>query len=236
MTEFNVGRSKRKADDAGVGDGEGRLKRPKVSNDDIDQIESFVVAAVQQLYSENAENVQGLAPGINELPQEDLQALIWRASLTSSLPLSFPGSQEESSFTSSPTGFEFGPPEHVEGSPQVQEFGDSFNFTGEVSRDDEDVVMSSQPDEDDNYAETPIQTDEESPSEVEYVIDPDYVRITATESFHDVWEESLLAVVDISDIRQVRADRDVQKLYSDYLQDVENYVSSLLIEESESDT
>jgi hypothetical protein len=185
------------------------------------------------------------------LPREDFEALIWRASLTSSLPLSFPGSQEESSFSSqeessftgSPTGFEFGPPEHVEGSQQVQEFGDSFIFgspaittpifTGEVSRDDEDVVMSSGPAEDDNYAETPIQTDERSPGEVEYVIDPDYVRETAALSFRDVWEESLLAVVDISDIRRVRAEGDVRKLYSDYLQDVEVHVSSLLAEESE---
>ena len=243
MTEFNVGRSKRKADDAGVGDGEGLLKRPNVSDYDISQIEGLVADVVRQLCDENAENIQGLSPGINELPQEDFEVLIWRESLTSSLPLSFPGSQEESSFTSSPTGFEFGPPEHLEGSHQVQEFGDSFNsrspaittpiFTGEVSRDDEDVVMNSPPAEDDNYAETPIQTDEQSPSEVEYVIDPDYVRKTAALSFRDVWEESLLAMVDISDIRQVKAERDVQKLYSDYLQDVEDFVSRLLTEESE---
>jgi hypothetical protein len=233
MTHFNVGGNKRKADDAGVGDREGLLKRPKVSNDDMDQIEDLVANAVQQLYGENPENVQGLSPGFGGLSQEDFEFLIWRTSLTSSLTQtqSFSGSQE-SSLPGSPTSFEFGLTEHEEESPEVQEVGDS----GRASQEDEDAVMSSQPAEEDNYANTPTQTGEQSLSDVEFTIDQAYIKETATQSVGDVWEELLLAVVDISDISQFRGNPEVQKIYSNYLQDVEAYISSLLNEGSEDDT
>lgn len=228
MTHFNVGWNKRKADDAGIGDREDLLKRTKVSNDDMDQIEDLVADAVQQLYGENAEDVQGLSPVFSGLSQEDFEFLIWRTSLTSSLTQSLSGSQE-SSFPGSPTSFEFGLTEYEEESLQVQEVGDS-------SQDDEDFVMSSQPAEEDNYVKTPTQMGEQSPSDVEFTIDQDYIKETATQSVGEVWEELLLAVADISDIREFRSNPEVQKIYSNYLQDVEDYMFGLLNEESEDDT
>lgn len=252
MTHFNPGGRKRKIDDDGVGNEEGLLKRQKVSNDDMDQIVGLVADAVQQLYDENAENVQELSPEFSGLSQEDFEFLIWRTSLTSSLTQSFSDSQEsifssqESSFPGSPTSFEFGLTEHEEESQQVQAVGDSFNlgppaimttpFPGGASQEDEDVVMSSPPAEEDLFVITPSQTGEQSPGDVEFAIDQAYIREVATESVNGVWEELLLAVADISDISQFSGNPEVQKIYFDYLQDVEAYISSLLNEGSEDDT
>jgi hypothetical protein len=223
MTEYNPRKGKRKGGVAGIGDDEAR-KKLRMTSEEMVQLESLVATTVQQLYSENSESFQGFSSGFSELPQENFESLIWTASFTDSQPSSFPGSQEEWSFTSSPTQSDFGD-SVVPESP--------FSPESPGLQDTEDVVMSSQPGEDDNSVETPVQTGEESPIEVEYVINRDYVSQMAEQHFNEIWEESLLTVVDMSDFSWVAADPEVLELRSDFLREVEEYISSVLTEGSQ---
>lgn len=246
---------KRKVDDVGLDVG-GHPRKPKVNDDDMDQIISLVTYVVEQQYDENIEEVQELSPGFSSLPQEDVESLL-SASLTSSLPQSFPGSQDwsfsgsqdESSFTDSPKGFGFAPPEHVEGSPQVQEFGDSFTFgspaittpifTGEVSR-DEDVVMSSLPAEEDDYVQTPTlraeeQLEEVPTAETDEDLDdvPGYTKRKALEIFNQAWAELLKSVAGEQEIDEsileIETVRDYDQAKAECLSKIEEHITELVL-------
>jgi hypothetical protein len=78
-----------------------------------------------------------------------------------------------------------------------------------------------------------VQEDEDG---VEFVIDEAYIADTAAQSVSEVWEELLLAVADFSGVAQFRDNTEVKETYSNYLQEVADYISILLNEENEDDT
>jgi len=233
MTEFNFGGRKRKT---GGGDEEGVPKKLKFTIDDMDQIESLVVDVVQQVFGENSEEVQELSPGFSGFSQQDFEAFIWTMGRTSSLPQSFPGSQELS-LPSTPTSFEFGL-EQVEESPREQGFGD------------EDVVMVIQSAEEDNYVETPPQLVEqpvvqlvEQPVEVEEVptaeTDEDlddvlgYIKRKALEIFNQAWAELLNHVADEQEIDgsilEIETVRDYDQAKAQCLSQIEEHITELVL-------